>query len=344
VGAGDAGDPLAAALCDAPHRLLKPARSINPPVLVRLSVRTILLLALFAVPLGELGAGALIRARVPAVSDYRAAVDFIRSELHARDLISSAPGFIDPILRWQLGDKIPLAMAGRHDSAAYERLWVVSIRGALPAEAPKSEPELRRAFGRVEVLRYALPKQQVLFDFVASWQSAEANIVRDGAAKPCPLRSGGSPRGGGLGKGVLMPVNKRFECDPRSAWLFISDVVLEDLDNQPRHCIWQHPQGEQPVQLTFHDVPLGASLVFHAGIYYEHERMRQGGPIRATIAIDGQVRGEFEHKDGDGFRSLRIDTSKLGKERGAVTVAVRAHDPRARSFCWAATTRAGATR
>lgn len=311
---------------------------------MRFSLRTILLIALFAVPLAELSSHALIRARVPDVTDYRAAVDFLRAELQPHDLITSAPGFIDPILRWQLGDKIPLAMAGRHDSAAYERLWVVSIRGALPREAPDAEPELRRAFGRVEVLRYALPKHEVLFDFVASWPSAKASIVREGVAKPCPLRSSGTARGGGLGKGVLMPVSKRFECDARVPWLFISDVVLEDLDNQPRHCIWQHPQGDEPVQLTFHDVPLGASLVFYAGIYYEHERMRQGGPIEATIAIDGQVQGRFEHQDGDGFRVLRIDTGKLGKQRGEVTVAVRAHEPRARSFCWAASTRAGAPR
>lgn len=307
---------------------------------MRFSVRTILLLALFVVPLGELSAHALIRAHVPAVSDYRAAVDFIRHELQARDLITSAPGFIDPILRWQLGDKIPLAMAGRHDSSAYERMWVVSIRGVLPSDAPAAEPELRRAFGRVEVLRYALPKQQVLFDFVASWPSAEASIVRGGAAKPCPLRNNGSPRGGGLGKGVLMPVSKRFECDARVPWLFISDVVLKDLENQPRHCIWQHPQGDEPVQLTFRDVPLGAALVFYAGIYYEHERMREGGPIQATIAIDGQVLGQFEHHDGEGFRALHIDTSKLGRDRAQVTVSVRAHDARARSFCWAASTRA----
>jgi len=306
---------------------------------VRFSVRTILLLALLVVPLAELSAHALIRAQVPALSDYRAAVDFIRKEMQGRDLISSAPGFIDPIVRWQLGDKIPLAMAGRHDTAAFERLWVVSIRGALPGEAPDAEPELRRVFGQVEVLRYALPKQQVLFDFVGSWPGAEASIVRDGVAKPCPLRSNGTPRGGGLGKGVLMPVTKRFECDPRSPWLFISDVVLEDLQNEPRHCIWQHPQGDEPVQLTFRDVPLGAALVFYGGIYYEHERMRQGGAVDATIAIDGQVQGQFKHEDGDGFRSLRIDTSKLGKERATVTVSVRAHEPRARSFCWAATTR-----
>lgn len=307
---------------------------------MRLSARTILLLGLLALPLCELSAHALIRAHVPALSDYRAAVDFIRSELQDSDLITSAPAFIDPILRWQLGDKIPLAMAGRHDLSGYGRMWVVSIRGARASDAPAASPALRRAFGEVEVLRYALPERpQVLFDFVASWRHAEASIVRDGATKSCPRRSGGSPRGGGLGRGVLMPVSERFECDPRSPWLFIADVVLEDLDNQPRHCIWQHPQGAEPVQLTFHDVPLGAALVFYAGIYYEHERMRQGGPIEATIAVDGQVLGRFEHHDGDGFRALQLDTSKLGKRSAEVTVAVRAPEPRARSFCWAASTR-----
>ncbi|HET8933092.1 MAG TPA: hypothetical protein VFN67_06635 [Polyangiales bacterium] len=309
---------------------------------MRFSVRSILLVALFALPLGELSAHALIRARVPALSDYTAAVSFIREQLQPHDLITSAPSFIDPIVRWQVGDKIPLAMAGRSDTAGYERLWVISIRGELPPEAPRSEPELRQSFGRVEVLRYRLKKQPVLFDFVAEWPRAEASILQNGSWKPCPLRKGGAARGGGLGKGVLMPVGKRFECDPRVPWLFIADVVLEDLDNQPHHCIWQHPQGDDPVQLTFHGVPLGEALVFYGGIYYEHERMRKGGPIEATISVDGQVLGQFKHVDGDGYRMLRLDTRALGKSTGDVTVAVRAHDPKARSFCWSASTRGSA--
>lgn len=309
---------------------------------MRLRLRSILLVLLLALPVAELTAHALILAHVPALSDYQAAADFIRSERQLHDLITSAPDFIDPIVRWQLGDQIPLEMASRNDDAGYQRMWVVSIRGALPKDAPKQPPELRRGFGEVEVLRYKLSQPDVLFDFVGSWPRAKASIVRSGAEQPCPMRIGGVPRGGGLGRAVLMPVATRFECDPKRPWLFISDVVLDDLDNAPRHCLWQHPQGEEPVQLTFRNVPLGSEMVFYGGIYYEHERMREGGPIEATIRIDGQVVAQFKHEDGDGFRSLRIDTAALGKAKGNVTVAVRAHDPKARSFCWAATTRADA--
>jgi len=307
-----------------------------------LRYRLLILLCLLALPLWELGAHAMIVARVPSPEDYRAAADFMRGQLRERDLISAAPSFSDPILRQLLGDRMPLAMAGRSDDAAYERLWVLSSRGALPPDVPKGAPELTRSFGELRVLRYALPPSRILFDFVSAWSTAEASITRNGAAQPCPLRTGGVPRGGGLGRGVLTPVARRFECDARLPWLFIADVVLEDLDNRPRHCLWQHPQGSEPITLTYRDVPLGAELVFYAGIYYEHERMREGGPIDAVISIDGQPRATFHHKDGDGFRSLRVPTASIGKPRADVSVSVTAPQPRARSFCWTATTRAPA--
>lgn len=298
-----------------------------------------LCVACLLLPVFELGAHAYIVARVPEDADYRAAASFVRAQLAPRDLVTSAPGFIDPIVRLQLGDKMPLAMAGRSDDAAYERMWVVSIRDALPSDAPRTAPGLTRQFGAVRVLRYALGKSPVLYDFASHWSSAQASLTRGGQERACRLLGGGIPRGGGLGRGVLMPIRDRFECDPRQPELFIGPVVLEDLDNQPRHCIWQHPQGDEPVSLSFHDVPFGAELVFYAGIYYEHERMRSGGPIAATLSIDGSARAAFEHRDGDGWKRLRVDTRELAGKRGEVRVDVRAPDPAQRSFCWSASTR-----
>jgi hypothetical protein len=283
--------------------------------------------------------------RVPSDDDYRDAAAFVRSQIAPRDLIVSAPGYIDPIVRLHLGDLMPLAMVGRSDDAAYERVWVLSIDGAIPADV-KGKPSFNRSFGRVRVLRYALGKSRVLYDFVQHWSDAEASLTRGGQRRSCRRRSGGVARGGGLGRGVLTPIADRFDCDPADPQLFIGPVVMEDLDNIPRYCVWQHPQGDEPISLRFHDVPLGSELVFYGGIYYEHERMRQGGPVEVTISIDGNARAKFVHHDGEGWKQLRIATAAISGEvgsdtavRGEVVIQVRASDPSLRSFCWAASTR-----
>jgi hypothetical protein len=289
------------------------------------------------VPAYELTAHAWITSHVPSDADYRAAADYVRSQLRPRDLLHSVPAFTDPLLRRHLGDRISLAMAGRSDDAAFERAWVLSIRGATPAF--DRAPEFEREFGRVRVLRYALGKSPVLLDLVQSLASAEVSIVKHGAPRRCPRRTGGTPRGGGLGKPVLMPIAERYECEPEKPWLFVGSIVMEDLSNTPRHCVWHHPQGSEPVAVRFADVPLGDELMFYGGIYYEHERMRQGGPVEVAMFVDGEQRGHMVHTDGEGWKRQRIPTGAPPGKRGELRIEVRAKDPRQRSFCWAASTR-----
>lgn len=303
--------------------------------------RLVALGLMLALPAFELIAHAAIVARVPPDSDYRAASDFIRSELEPFDVITSAPSFTDPLLRLHLGDRMPLSMAGRSDDAGYDRMWVLSIRGALPPDAPSGDPELTREFGRVRVLRYSLGKRRVLSDLVQALPSAEVTIWQNGAPETCPRRSGGVPRGGALGRPVLMPVPERFECDPRRPWLFVASVVMEDLSNTPRFCVWQHPQGQDPISVRFTDVPLGQELVLYGGVYYEHERMREGGPVQLDVYIDGRRRGGMTHRDGEGFRRVVMQSGTSADQRGEVRIEVRAQNPDRRSFCWSATTRAG---
>jgi hypothetical protein len=292
-----------------------------------------------AVPALELIAHALIVTHVPTDGDYRAAADFIRSQVTPRDLITAAPGYIDPLLRLNLGDRISLAMAGRSDDSAYERIWVVSARGAIPNDAPKGKPELEREFGRLRVLRWKLGKSPVLMDFVQNLPAAEVSMSRNGVDHRCPRRTGGVARGGGLGRPVLMPIAERFECDARQPWLFVGSIVMEDLSNTPRFCVWQHPQGNEPIRVSFDDVPLGDELVFYGGVYYEHERMREGGPIEVDVSIDGQRRGGMTHRDGEGWRREVIQTGASEGQRGQVRIDVRAANTDKRSFCWAASTR-----
>ncbi|HEX2675927.1 MAG TPA: hypothetical protein VHM19_04790 [Polyangiales bacterium] len=299
--------------------------------------RALALACLLILPLGELAAHARIVNDVVPDRDWAAAAAFVKHEWHERDLLTSAPRWTDPLLRLHAGSLISLDMAGRNDDAAYERLWVLSVRGALPDDVPPTQPaELDRSFGKVRVLRYALGKSPVLFDFVDALPSAHASL----GDQPCPYHKGGVPRGGGLGKGVLYPLAESFECDPRRPWIFVGRVVLEDLELRPRRCIWQHPAGDQPVSSTFDDVPFGEALVLYAGIYYEHERMRDGGPAQLAVQINGTPRGTLVHHDGAGFQRLSIDTHDLAGTRGQVRIEISAHNPDRRSMCWAATTRA----
>jgi hypothetical protein len=186
----------------------------------------------------------------------------------------------------------------------------------------------------VHVARWDLDPSRVIYDFTRRVRQADVSL----AGNACPFRRFGPPRGGGLGRGVLYPA-ERFVCDPRRDWLWVAPVVMEDLALQPRHCVWQHPAGSTPLRVTFADVPLGERVVFYGGLYYEHERMRQGGPVLARVLVDGEERGRMTHRDGDGWARIDVPT---GVERGELAIEVSAVEPRLRSFCWAASARTAA--
>jgi hypothetical protein len=297
------------------------------------AVPFIVLLAFAAI---EVSAHAITRARVPEMQDWRAAASFVRAHMQPRDLIAAAPDWADPLLRQVLGDRIDLAMAGRSDAGAYERLWVVSIRGARAREAPPGNAALEQRFGRVSVQRWALGPSDVLYDLVEHVHEAQVSVTEHGQPRPCRLRRHPAPRGGGLGVGALPPV-ERFACDAGRAGSWVAPVVLEDLELRPRYCVLQPPAGSEPVRVALADVPLGDRLVLYGGLYYEHERMREGGPVLARVLVDGRELGHMLHRDGDGWKRLVIQTAG---GRGEVAIEISAPNPDRRSFCWSASVRA----
>ena len=303
-------------------------------------------LLLFALAVVELVGHFVIRARVPEDADWDQAAAFVRGEEQPRDLVEVAPAWADPVLRERLGDVMTLQEAAYSDRASFERLWLLSIRGADLADEPSMDPAVDRYFGRVRVRRWDLGPSPVLYDFVDHVRDARVTMVRGDVERPCPWQPRGTPRGGGLGAGAMTP-GARHQCDPSRPWLWVGETVTEDLDLEPRRCIWQHPAGSAPVRATFEDVPLGDRLVFYGGIYYEHERMLEHGPIHVTIRIDGEEAGRMIHRDGDGWKRIEVDPQQVvpgDGARGDVTVEVTAPDPHLRTFCWSATTREGPRR
>jgi hypothetical protein len=304
---------------------------------VKRDLAAVALIAVLFFALFEVGAHVLARSRVPKPEDWRAAAGFVRSQLRPRDLIVAAPGWTDPLLREVLGDRIDLPMVGRSDTAAYERLWSLSIRGARPREAPPGPPSLQRSFGRVLVRRWELGDSPVSYDFAEHLPRAQVSASEGGAPRPCPLRRFGPPRGGGLGVGVLPP-EQRFGCGSGAHGAWVASVVLEDLALTARHCVYAAPTGPEPLRVAFEDVPLGERLVLYGGLYYEHERMREGGPVSLRVLVDGREAGRMLHRDGDGWKRMEL---AMARGRGEVAFEVSAPDPRRRSFCWSATIRTG---
>jgi hypothetical protein len=286
------------------------------------------LCALLVLAMVELGAHAHARTQVATSSEWQEAASFVRSQLRTRDLITTAPDYADPLLRRVLGDVIDLPMAGRSDAAGYERVWELSLDGAQAKEARGLRPELTRVFGRVTVQRYALGSSPVLADLTA--RAREATV--ESAGKVCLWRKHRSPRGGGLGLGVLLPV-ERFACEG-GGW--VAPVVQEDLALQPRYCVRQGVARGRPLRVTLPSAPLGKRLVLYGELYYEDERMRRGEPVDVRVLVDGHELGRLRHRDGDGWRRTAWRT-RAGE--GSVAIEVSSDSARERSYCWAATTR-----
>jgi hypothetical protein len=301
-------------------------------------------LVLPVIALAELVGHEVIVARVPEEDDWSSAAEYVRAELGPTDRIVAAPSWVDPLLRHHLGDEISLAMAGASDNAIYERLFELSIRGHRSPAAPDRPADEIRRFGRVAVSRWDLGPSTVRYDFVENLRGARVEIVRNGATEPCSWRRQAQPPRSGLAQGSVVPA-ERFSCTGQVFW--VGTTVMEDLEYQPRYCIYQHPHGQEPIRATFRSVPLGERIVIHGGLYNRHERDGTGAPVTARVLVDGSAIGRMVHRDLDGWKSVVLETRSAEEAatqpeaRGDVAIEVTAPNNRYRTFCWTATTRAG---
>lgn len=300
-------------------------------------------LALLGLALAELLALWGRQSRVPDAAAFRAASDVVRSQYDTDDAVVIAPAWADPLLRLYLGDKISLKVAGRSDLSAFERLWVLSIRGARAPEAPPREPDFRKQVQGISVERYDFAPSPVVLDLVDALPSAAVDVTLPGGRLPCAFRErvAGAQRGG-LGFGPAAP-RQRFVCDTPGGSSWVGATILEDLELQPRRCILQRPRPNEPVAVTYRDVHLGSELVLYAGLYYEDERHEQGVPVTMRVSINGRERARFVHRDGEGMKRYRLDTRAPGEHgapaRGDLRIEVEAPDAIKRSFCWSGSLR-----
>ncbi len=298
--------------------------------------------AILAIAAVEVIGHFVIQSRVATRSDWQGALAHVRAEWREDDLVVAAPEWADPVLREAAGDLVDLAGAGRSDTAAYARLWVVSIRGHRAPETPEGPPEASQDFGRVRVERWLLPAPSVLYDFVEHVGDARVSRRERGADVPCRRVTSMGQTQGGLSNGPIEGAPRHL-CDPGRDWLWVGATTTMDLELRGRRCVSQHPQGPEPIVTSYDEVPLGEAVVLHGGLWWERERWRNGGDVEVVIRLDGEEIGRATHHDGDGWKRMEasIPEERRGG-RGTVSVEVSAESPDLRAFCWAGSTRGAA--
>lgn len=285
-----------------------------------------------------LGQG-VIQSRVADQDDWRDALEHVRAEWQPSDTLVAAPRWSSPLMREAAGSLLDRPRAGASDLAAYDRLWVVSIRGARAEEAPDEAPDESLDFGRVRVERFALPTPTVLYDFTEHVGEARVTRTENGAPIPCPITNAPGSSYGGLAAGPYEGA-PRHVCDPRRPWLTVFATTTVDLELRGRRCVSQHAAGPEPITTSYDDVPLGRSVVLYGGIWWERERWRNGADVHVVVRLDGEEIGRMTHRDGDGWKRMEasIPSERVGG-RGRVSVDVSAPDQEFRAFCWSASTR-----
>lgn len=291
--------------------------------------------ALFAVPVVELVLHHRAMGADVSYANYDDALAFIESEWQTDDAIVDAPLWIDPLVRQAAGGRITLEMAGHSDLDRYARVWEVTIRGHQSDELEGRSVELERTFGAVTVRRFgaASSARPILFDLVEAFP--EASVLQRNGELACSRIEAFGDTSGGLAMGPVLTA-PRFGCGA----VQVARTTLEDLELLPRRCVYQPPGFGEAIVTRYDDVPLGAAVVLHGGLWWEHERWRRGAPVDVRISLDGQEVGRMHHEDGDGWLRMEaaIPDARRGG-RGRIEIAVSAPDTSERSFCWAADVR-----
>ena len=199
--------------------------------------------------------------RVPSDEDWERAASFVRERHQPDELIVFAPGWLDPVGRLHLGDRIPVGMAARMDAARYAAIWELATRGARASEVRGLEPSSEARFGRLRVRRYEQRPVEVVTDFAARLPSA---VISGGFAKR-----------------------------PRR--------VLEEVGFTPRHCVLAVPRPGEQGHVRFDEVDLGDELVGYVGLadIFTRRDIREPGALR--VLIDGEQVAAIEPGIDDGW-------------------------------------------
>lgn len=286
-------------------------------------------LALLAVvAVFEVAADLYQRATVPTEDDWSALASHVDAHWQEGDVVLVGTDWARPLVRQYLGRHMKHGSTARSDLQGFSRAWSVWVGGGLLSKLESARLVEQTAFGNLTLRLYELPAEGTLVNDLVE-EFSEAKVVAGTTGPKCNVQRAG-PSGGGLGRGPIRPAVS-WSCPGQREW--IGRTTIEDLDYQPRRCIWQRAKTRNPTRVTFDTVGPAERLVLHAGHYLRDERKEDGPPVVLNVYVDGALAGQMTHRDGDGWKRFELglppqQTASVSVEPVATT--------RDQNFCWAA--------
>lgn len=256
--------------------------------------------------------------RAPTDKDWTAAAAEVRAGFRPGDLIVAAPAWADPLMRLQLGDLVPLPVAGRMDAARFGRIWEISQRGARADETAGASIGATSRHGALGVKLWEKRPAVVTFDFLAEWRKASMSVANAGNVElPCVF------------------AGDRFQCANGA----VLKPALLEVDTTLRHALGGEPRERATLALEYARVPLGRELAVAAGLHNVWLRKSGDGKVRLRVLIDGREVGTVEATSFSGWSLRSFDTTPLAGKSGSVRFEITTDNARARHLAFAAEAR-----
>jgi hypothetical protein len=256
--------------------------------------------------------------RAPTDKDWVATAAEVRAGFRPGDLIVAAPAWADAVMRLQLGDLVPLPVAGRMDAARFGRIWEISQRGARAQETAGASVAASYRHGALTARLWEKQAATVTFDFLAEWRKASMSVVSaDGKESPCAL------------------ARDHFQCANGAV---VKPALLE-VDTTLRNALGGEPRERATLAIEYARVPLGRELAVAAGLHNVWLRKSGDGKVRLRVLVDGRELGAIEATSSSGWTLRRLDTAALAGKTADVRFEITVDKAHARHLAFAAEAR-----
>jgi hypothetical protein len=262
--------------------------------------------------------------RMPTDDDYRRANDLIASHLQPGDIIVLAPFWAQrgrqfltaapTYAGYDLDDKYP----GTH------RQWLVALPDVPRFSLAETRDQLLsrghsagagERVGELYVEPFAIEGPKSVYSFLEHVPDAQVTI------------------GGGRNEVCRDLPHGLHQC-PHGDWNRVQ-AGWHEMDERPVHCVWAHPIGQDPVQITYRDVPIprGSHFAGWGAFVGQAAATPNGAPVTMTIDVEGQPATSVTFTNQFGKQPFE-QTLPRDAEKATVTLSVTTPNAGMRHFCF----------